>query len=134
MSKGMAVAIFKDIYTQVATEEEKMESIKMVLSMETHNGIRKQDFINVLRYLMGRMEKQENKWIPVDERLPENGDYILLSFTNFSSPLIGRYEEDPEGGAFYLGDCDEEDTCISMNLFVNAWLPLPESYRPEKDN
>ena len=26
MSKGMAVAIFKDIYTQVATEEEKMES------------------------------------------------------------------------------------------------------------
>ena len=26
MSKGMAVAIFKDIYTQVATEEEKMET------------------------------------------------------------------------------------------------------------
>ena len=61
MSKGMAVAIFKDIYTTVATEEEKMESIKMVLSMGTHNGIRKQDFINVLRYLMGCTEKTRNQ-------------------------------------------------------------------------
>ena len=59
MSKGMAVEIFKDIYTPVATEEEKMESIKMVLSMETHNGITKRDFINVIRYLMGRTKKQE---------------------------------------------------------------------------
>lgn len=52
MSIGMATAIFKDIYTSVATEEEKMKSIKMVLSMETHNGITKRDFVNVLRYLM----------------------------------------------------------------------------------
>ena len=64
MSKGMAVAIFKDIYTQVATEEEKMESIKMVLSMATHNGITKQDFKNVLRYLMGRMETSSGSVSP----------------------------------------------------------------------
>lgn len=70
-------------------------------------------------------------WIPVERRFPDNAEYILLSFTNFSLPMIGRYEEDPEGGAFYLGDCDEDDTCISMNLFVNAWRPLPEPYCPE---
>lgn len=64
MSKGMAVAIFKDIYTQVATEEEKMESIKMVLSMGTHNGITKRDFINVLRYLMGCMETSSGSVSP----------------------------------------------------------------------
>lgn len=73
-----------------------------------------------------------NDWIPVGERLPDNAEYILLSFTNFSLPLIGRYEKDTESGAFYLGDCDEDDTCISMNLFVNAWMPLPEPYCPEK--
>ena len=70
-------------------------------------------------------------WIPVERRFPDNAEYILLSFTNFSLPMIGRYEEDPEGGAFYLGDCDENDTCISINLFVNAWMPLPEPYCPE---
>lgn len=72
-------------------------------------------------------------WIPVEERLPENADYILLSFKNFSLPMVGRYETDGEGGAFYLGDCDEEDTCVSQDLYVNAWMPLPEPYRPKEE-
>ena len=74
-----------------------------------------------------------NEWISVEERLPDKAEYILLSFTNSPLPSIGRYEKDIEGGAFYLGDCDEDDTCISMNLFVNAWRPLPEPYRPESN-
>ena len=68
-------------------------------------------------------------WIPVEERLPESTDYILLSFSNFSLPTVGRYEEDSEGGAFYLGD--DEETCVSQGLYVNAWRPLPEPYQPE---
>ncbi len=75
--------------------------------------------------------KPAKQWIPVEERLPETNDYILLSFANFSLPAVGRYEADQEGGAFYLGDCDEGDTCVSQDLFVNAWMPLPEPYRPE---
>ncbi len=71
-------------------------------------------------------------WIPVEERLPEDNKYILLSFENFSLPEIGRYEAKEDGGAFYLGECDEGDTCISQDLYVNAWQPLPEPYRPEK--
>ncbi len=72
------------------------------------------------------------EWIPVEERLPENDNYILLSFSNFSLPLIGRYEADNDGGgAFYLGDNDEGDTCLSEDLYVIAWMPLPEPYRPK---
>ena len=29
-------------------------------------------------------------WIPCSERLPENDNYILLSFENFTIPLVGR--------------------------------------------
>ena len=77
--------------------------------------------------------KEQHRWIPVEERLPEEDNYILLSFENFSLPLVGRYEADSDGeGAFYLGDCDEGDTCLSENLFVNAWMPLPEPYRKEE--
>ena len=83
------------------------------------------DAVTEIRYM-------NDDWIPVEERLPEDNHYILLSFTNFSLPLVGRYEKDLDGGAFYLGDCDEKDTCISMNLFVNAWMPLPEPYCPEE--
>lgn len=70
-------------------------------------------------------------WIPCSERLPENDNYILLSFENFSLPLVGRYEKDENGGAFYVGDCDEDDTCLANDLFVNAWMQLPEPYKEE---
>ena len=77
------------------------------------------------------LEEHTSGWIPVEEQLPEEGRYILLSFSNFSLPALGRYESDTGGGAFYLGDCDEEDTCIANDLYVNAWMSLPEPYRPE---
>ncbi len=69
-------------------------------------------------------------WIPVTEQLPDDDRYILLSFENFSVPLVGRYEKDEKGGAFYVGDDDE--SCISQDIVVNAWMPLPEPYRGEQ--
>lgn len=77
--------------------------------------------------------RKDNGWIPVETKLPEDDRYILLSFENFSLPLVGRYEENEKGGAFYLGDCDEEDTCISNDLYVNAWTYLPERYKGGDD-
>ena len=86
-----------------------------------------------IKALNANIKTSEHRWIPVDERLPEDDNYILLSFSNFSLPLIGRYEADNDGGgAFYLGDNDEGDTCLSEDLYVNAWQPLPEPYRPEE--
>ena len=79
-----------------------------------------------------QLKKNEVRWIPVTERLPESGKYVLMSFENFTLPAIGRYEVNDEGdGAWYLGDNDEGDTCCSVGLFVNAWMPLPEPYREE---
>lgn len=69
-------------------------------------------------------------WIPVEEQLPEDDGYVLMSFENFSLPLIGRYEVDETGGVFYAGDDDE--SCISQDLIVNAWMLLPEPYQAVK--
>lgn len=72
-------------------------------------------------------------WVPVSERLPEvdedgDSDYILISLENFSLPVIGRYAIDQDGdGSFHKGN--EERTLLSYGLFVNAWMPLPKSYR-----
>ena len=76
--------------------------------------------------------ERDGMWIPVTEQLPKSNDYVLMSFENFTLPEIGRYEVNDEGdGAWYLGNDDEGDTCCSVGLFVNAWMPLPESYREE---
>ena len=72
----------------------------------------------------------EMKWIPCTEKLPESGKSILLSFENSVLPTVGEYKTDEEGGAFYIGDDDYN--CANYNLFVNAWMPLPEPYREEE--
>ena len=73
-------------------------------------------------------ERRKHKWVPAEKPPKENG-YILISFENFSIPQVGRYEEDGEGGAYYVGD--DEESCISQDLIVNAWKPLPEPYRKD---
>lgn len=80
-----------------------------------------------IRWMLDR-----ERWTPVEEKVPDSGIYIFLSFTNFTLPMIGRYEKDSDGGAFYIGD--EEETCVSQDLYVNAWRPLPEPYCPERNN
>lgn len=76
-----------------------------------------------------KKEQPENdtRWISCEKRYPKSEGRVLLSFANFSVPLVGRWEEDEEGGAFYIGD--EEESCISQDLIVNAWMPLAKPYR-----
>jgi hypothetical protein len=57
-------------------------------------------------------------WKSLDE-IPKEGDYILISFANYSLPDIGRYED----GVFYPGD--EEKSYKEYGLIVNGWRPLP---------
>ena len=79
---------------------------------------------------IGDAIKYRAEWILVTERLPETGKYVLISFSNFTVPITGRYEEDEEGGAFLAGD--EDESLISKGLIVNAWMPLPEPYHEDK--
>lgn len=89
-----------------------------------------QDMIEQLQDDLEQDEK-ENGWIPVSERLPETDDYILLSFTNYSIPLVGRCERDKDGsGIFYTGD--DLISCLGNDLFVNAWMELPERYKGDE--
>lgn len=52
MSKGKAIAIFKDIHNEAAEVDEKINAVQEVICMETHNSITKADMMEVLRWLM----------------------------------------------------------------------------------
>lgn len=76
------------------------------------------------------LKKTVNPWIPITERLPETDDYILISFENFNVPQVGRYEVgEDSSGEFYPGD--ENFTYTSIDLYVNAWMPLPKTWEGE---
>ena len=68
--------------------------------------------------------KQVVEWIPADNP-PSDDRYILLSFENFSVPEVGHYEEDEDGGTYYMGD---DTPAMKAGFFVNAWMELPKRY------
>lgn len=73
----------------------------------------------------GKLGYGDYKWISIDDKLPKDDSYILLSFSNYSVPIVGRYESYEDGsGNFFAGD--EEIPLIKQDMIVNAWMRLPE--------
>lgn len=62
-------------------------------------------------------------WIPVDERLPEDGTYLCT----LDGELCGI--EEP-----FTGMCGIENGIWDEPDCVIAWRHLPEPYRPERSN
>lgn len=111
------------------------------LTHKRENGIKrgywspnkKQELVDRLAMYEDAAEKEEfGRWVPCSERLPEPDEYILLSFSNYSGLVLGRYEEDDGGGTFYEGDSLTPLT--QYDVFVNAWMPLPKPYREDRDD
>ena len=101
--------------------------------VDDHQLVLASDVMDMIEQLLADLEQdeKENGWIPVSERLPETDDYILLSFANYSIPIIGRCERDKDGnGIFYAGD--DLISCLGNDLYVNAWMELPERYREDE--
>ena len=112
----MKISRIKNRISEVATEACGYSPLTKVVSEEEIN----------------RILEQESGWIPVDEQIPNTDKYILVSFENFTIPDVGRYETDEDGnGAFYPGDDDK--SYAKYGLFVNAWMPLPESYSTDAE-
>lgn len=68
--------------------------------------------------------KDENRWIPVTERLPIMGEYLVLSSTSFCTILnFDSLRWFTEGGTK-----DEY-----WNKFITHWRPLPAPPKPTSD-
>lgn len=86
------------------------------------------DLERAIEIVKQAVAEYNNGWIPASEP-PKTDKYVLLSFENYNIPLVGRYDAYYNGGAYYIGDCDGEDTCVAYGLFVDAWQPLPPKYQ-----
>lgn len=76
--------------------------------------------LDIVKILLADMEEDEKEhgWIPISERLPEDGTYI----TTLDGELVGQ--EEPFTGMCGIenGKWEDEDSVI-------AWMPLPEPYK-----
>ena len=94
-------------------------------------------------------EKQERRWIPVSERLPEPGMIVLvhqiyswLRFEDGAAITIGRLRPQEPGCSSYwefqyyrpdfkTGTVMDNDIICPGNEYVTAWQPLPEPWEGE---
>lgn len=100
--------------------------------VDDHQMVLASDVLEMIEQLKDDMEQdeKENGWIPVSERLPDPGKYVLVSFENFPLPMIGMYTVDDDGDTFRIDD--EDDSFLKHNLYVNAWMELPERYEEDE--
>ena len=66
-----------------------------------------------------------------DSTFPDDDRHVLVTFENFDSVIIGRFDRDDDGGGTWrIGDIDEP--LVDHGLFVNGWWELPK--REDKPN
>ena len=66
-----------------------------------------------------RQERQDDKWIPVSERLPDNWESVLtIDISKSTRDMVT---------AFYNPETSLWSTHFSCDLWVTHWMPLPAS-------
>lgn len=74
------------------------------------------------------VEVKENVWIPVEERMPEKGKAVLVTYSGYRSGK--RFSN---ATAYYLfGDWRWSVTNSIARVKIIAWMPLPEPYQGEE--
>ena len=65
------------------------------------------------------IERHDDKWIPVSERLPDNWESVLtIDMSKSTRDMVT---------AFYNPETSLWSTHFSCDLWVTHWMPLPES-------
>jgi hypothetical protein len=80
-------------------------------------------------------EEEEQRWIPVSERLPEKNMRCLASVGELYLTQIARYSDlmgTLDHRIFYQGDYGYENF-EDITQYVKAWMPLPTPYKTESE-
>ena len=82
--------------------------------------------------------QQEQRWIPVTERLPENDNEVLITVWDAEDDYVEVYKGFYQGHEWWTQWCHGcskiKDEPCGENIVI-AWRPLPEPYRGgEKDD
>lgn len=120
---------------------EEIESVGNIqFSSYTKPLIAVEDVIKIIRAHIScenaaeieRSSRDNDGWIPVEERLPEEGTQVIVTTEDgmvYGDIVYGYADETDSDPCFHRWD-DEYWQCFKP--IVIAWRPLPEPYRPER--
>ena len=105
----------------IRAARDRMRKRKFCYSMEIDFFIAEFLLENGVRLDPDQKSREQNKWIPVTERLPklENSPCDVLVLHELKGDLLIDV-------AWYSHDKRRWCSCSGMNLKVSHWMPLPE--------
>lgn len=95
----------------------------------------KDELIRALQYDRRQYEKgyqdglNANRWISVEDRLPPANDLVIVSINDDRGDNDYRYTD--VGWYLTEGQCWIVDNEATIN--VEAWMPMPKPYEPQKE-
>lgn len=84
-------------------------------------------FIGALTYRLENMPKV-NEWIPVEERLPEENGYYIVTAPSCINEEMTTMELYFDDGKWLINEGDE---IFYYEKSIIAWMPLPKPYEKE---
>lgn len=99
-------------------------AIQCFLCADEHRQLA--EWLKELKQLREQVSSSENpnRWIPVSERYPEDGQHILFS-TKTGCVFEGKYSADTSAHNWL----SYKDDTYAWNNVVTAWMPLPKPYK-----
>lgn len=82
--------------------------------------------------VIGKLERYQG-WIPVEERLPEEGKEVLAQFVVRVVHINNTVDEEVYIHPLYYQNGAWQSFNGVPNGKVEAWRPLPEPYKPEEN-
>lgn len=103
---------------------------------EYEQGLNNQWHYDVIALKALPSAQPEQRWISVNERLPDEGERVLCTHTGRLNPNRQVIEHIYQNGKFILGwdmDMNPSSPTFGQRYMgdVVAWMPLPEPYREE---
>ena len=100
----------------------KKEEVVNRLATYENTGLEPRQVQELKKKILEQSSKSNDGWIPVEERLPENGHSVLICGIHGWID-VGWYIRGTWRTGFSAAEIVKE---------VVAWMPLPEPYKPER--
>lgn len=87
---------------------------------------------SIIRSHMDDVPDNDSGWIPVEERLPEEGKEVIAQFVVRVIHINGTVDEEVYIHPLYYENGVWKSFAGVPNGRVEAWQPLPEAYHPKQ--
>lgn len=99
------------------------------LNFENCGSTDKAEFETEFEMVLTLAEMANNQWIPCSERLPKDGEDVIIYYERDAFNDEGVFRKKEIGVGWQVKRLWHVDGCLGVEGI--AWMPLPEPYKPK---